>query len=86
MAHGLHLASLNALPDEVLQLVLFQLSPQDTVLNVQRVSRRFRRLGNEPLLWKYHCRVQFQYWDAKHRIRQKFLGSVGDVEDRKSVV
>ena len=76
----MHMASLNALPDEILQLVLFQLSPQDTVLNLQRVSKRFQRLGNEPLLWRYHCRVQFRYWDAKHRIRQKFLGSVGDVD------
>lgn len=80
MADGAHVATLNALPDEVLQHVLFYLSPQDTVLNLQRVSKRFNRLGNEPLLWRYYCRVQFQYWDSKHRIRHKFLGSVGDVD------
>jgi F-box protein 21 len=79
-SNGAHKASLNALPDEVLQHILFYLSPQDTVLNVQRISKRFNRLGNEPLLWRFHCRVQFQYWDSKHRIRHKFLGSVGDVD------
>jgi F-box protein 21 len=80
MANGTSLTSLNVLPDEILQLVLFHLSPQDTVLNVQRASKRFHRLGNEPLLWRYHCRVQFRYWDAKHRIQHKFLGAVGDVD------
>ena len=24
--------------------------------------------------------MQFKYWDPKHRIRQKFLGGVGDVD------
>jgi F-box protein 21 len=81
MANGATLASsFDALPDEILQLVLFHLSPQDTILNVQRVSKRLHRLGNGPLLWRYYCRVQFRYWDAKHRIRQKFRGSVGDVD------
>lgn len=72
--------SLNALPDEVLQHILFFVSPRDVLLNVQRASKRFNGLGNEPLLWRHHCRVQFKYWDSKHRIRQKFLGSVGDVD------
>ena len=72
--------SLDALPDEVLQQILFYISPRDTLLNVQRVSKRFNRLGSEPLLWRYHCRVDFKYWDSKHRIKQKFLGGVGDVD------
>lgn len=80
MANGMHLASLSALPDEILQLVLAHLPPQDTVLNVQRVSKRLHRLGNESLLWRYHCQAQFRYWDAKHRIQHKFLGGVGDVD------
>jgi len=73
-------ASFNTLPDEVAQQILFFLSPYDTVLRLQPVSRRFHRLGNEPLLWRYHCRVQFKYWDANHRIKQKFMGNVGEVD------
>lgn len=72
--------SLDALPYEVLQHILLYIPPHDTLLNILRVSRQFNRLGNEPLLWRYHCRVQFKYWDSKHRIRQKFLGSAGDVD------
>jgi F-box protein 21 len=50
------------------------------LVNIQRTSKRFNRLGSEPLLWRHHCRVGFKYWDSKHRISQKFAGSVGDVD------
>lgn len=73
-------ASLNSLPDEVLQHILYYVSPRDVLLSIQRVSKRLNGLGSEPLLWRYHCRTKFNYWDSKHRIRQKFLGSVGDVD------
>jgi F-box protein 21 len=74
------LSTWSDLPDEVLQHILFYLSPDDLLSNVQRVSKRFSRLAREPLLWRHHCRVHFRYWDSKHRIRQKFLGNVGDVD------
>lgn len=73
-------ASINALPDEVLQHILYYVSPRDLLLHIQLVSKRLHGLGSEPLLWRYHCRTQFNYWDSKHRIRQKFRGSVGDVD------
>lgn len=75
-----HLSRFSELPDEVLQHILYYLSPTNLLSNVQRVSKRFSRLASEPLLWRHHCRVQFKYWDSKHRIRQKFLGNVGDVD------
>jgi F-box protein 21 len=80
MARREHLFTLSQLPDEVLQHILFYLSPSDLLSNVQRISKRFSRLASEPLLWRHHCRVQFKYWDSKHRIKQKFLGNVGDVD------
>ena len=72
--------SLNALPHEVLRQILFYTSSHDTLVNIQPLSKRFNELGNEPLLWRYHCRVDFKYWDSKHRIKQKLLGNVGDVD------
>jgi F-box protein 21 len=74
------LSALSDLPDEVLQHILFYVSPHDLVANVQRLSKRFDRLASEPLLWRHHCRANFTYWDSKHRIRQKFSGNVGDVD------
>ncbi|TGO41772.1 hypothetical protein BHYA_0016g00090 [Botrytis hyacinthi] len=67
------------LPDEIVQQILYFSSPHDTLTNIQLVSKRFNRLGNEPLLWRYHCRVHFKYWDARHAVPQKFAGVVGDV-------
>jgi hypothetical protein len=72
--------SLNNLPDEVLQHILYYLPPYDVLASVQRVSKRFQGLASEPLLWRYHCRVLFRYWDSKHRIRRKFMGKAADVD------
>jgi F-box protein 21 len=72
--------SLDDLPDEILQHILYYVPPHDVLLNAQGTSRRLQSLSGQPLLWRYHCRVQFKYWDQKHRIRQKFLGGVGDVD------
>jgi F-box protein 21 len=72
--------TLNHLPDEVLQQILFYCSPRDVLVNIQYTSRRFRILGHEPLLWRHHCRVGFKYWDSKHHIAQKFGGSAADVD------
>lgn len=74
------LTLINDLPDEVLQQVLYFLSPPDTLVNIQRLSKRFDRLSCQPLLWRHHCRVHFKYWDSKHRIKQKWRGSAVDVD------
>merc|ERR1712093_736618 len=64
---GMETLVLTSLPDEVLQHILAYCPPHDVLLNVQRLSKRFNRLGSEPLLWRYHCRTDFNYWDSKHR-------------------
>jgi F-box protein 21 len=74
---------IDRLPDEILHQILLYVSPEDTLINLQRTSIRFSRLGNEPLLWRHHCRTSFRYWDSKHRIRQKFAGNAGDVDWKK---
>ncbi|CAD6443005.1 9fcf7202-8643-4bea-a82e-27de3b5664ec [Sclerotinia trifoliorum] len=68
------------LPDEIVQQILYYSSPHDTLSNIQLLSKRFNRLGNEPLLWRHHCRVHFKYWDATHSFLQKLAGIVGDVD------
>lgn len=69
-------ASLSALPDEVAQQILSYLSPRDVALLVQPISKRWNRLGNEPLLWRHYCRVSFRYWNPEHEIKQKLRMSV----------
>lgn len=72
--------SLNHLPDEVLQQILFYLEPQDILRNVQRLSKRFHTLGGEPLLWRHYCETEFRYWDPKHNIRLKFAAHIEAVD------
>lgn len=67
------------LPDEILQQILYYSSPYDTLSNIQLFSKRFNRLANEPLLWRYHCCANFKYWDAKHSFHQKLASIVGNV-------
>jgi F-box protein 21 len=76
-------SSTEYLPDEILQLILYYVSPDDTLLNFQRVSRRFARVSCEPLLWRYHCLHGFKYWDSKHSIQQKLSASATNVDWKK---
>ena len=73
---------LTDLPNEILQQILFYVTPA-TVPNLQRISRRFNDLA-QPLLWRYHCRVQFKYWNWEHQIKEKYLEDVVKV-DWKSI-
>ncbi|KJZ72408.1 hypothetical protein HIM_08211 [Hirsutella minnesotensis 3608] len=72
--------SLDKVPDEIIQHLLLYASPTDTLVNIQRLSQRFHRLVNEPLLWKYHCVTSFKYWHTGHQLRNKLGRKVSDVD------
>lgn len=74
------LQSLDALPDEIVQQILFYIPSHETLAVVQRLSKRLNRLCSEPLLWRHHCLSDFHYWDTRHGIQDKFWGNVGDVD------
>lgn len=63
--------SLDELPDEIIQHLLHYVPPEDTLASFQLASRRFARLSNEPLIWKYHCANTFRYWHTDHNFRAK---------------
>jgi F-box protein 21 len=68
--------SLDQVPDEIIGHLLYYVSPDDNLSNVQLVSRRFYHLANEPLLWRHHCRSSFKYWSQQHRIYDKIAALV----------
>jgi F-box protein 21 len=72
--------SLDDLPDEVLQHILYFVEPNDALLRTQLVSKRLYILSSQPLLWRYHCRFEYDYWDARHQIRKKFDGGVSEAD------
>ncbi|KAF2155332.1 YccV-like-domain-containing protein [Myriangium duriaei CBS 260.36] len=53
--------SLHRLPDEVIQSIIFHLSPHDAV-RFGAACRRFNGLIDAPILWRHYCDVYFSYW------------------------
>lgn len=72
--------ALDVIPDEILQLVLYFISPEENLRGAQLASRRFHRLANEPLLWRYHCRHAFVHWSPAHDITARLAGRVSEVD------
>ncbi|KND93099.1 hypothetical protein TOPH_02113 [Tolypocladium ophioglossoides CBS 100239] len=72
--------SLDRVPDEIIQHLLYYVSPRDNLRGLQLLSRRFHRLANEPLLWRLHCRDSFRYWHPDHGLRHKLRLKVAEVE------
>lgn len=73
--------SLASLPNEIIQQILLYIPPSSAPA-IQQVSRRFNDLI-QPILWRYHCRTQFRYWDRKHNIQEKFADDVAKVDWKK---
>ncbi|KAI1826355.1 hypothetical protein F4861DRAFT_498031 [Xylaria intraflava] len=72
--------SLVALPDELLHQILRHTAPEQALRSVALVSRRFNRLTEERLLWKYYCKTSFRYWQTSHRFWDKVRGNLHDVD------
>jgi F-box protein 21 len=72
--------SIAQVPDEILQHLLYFVSPQDNLVNVQRVSSRFNRLANERLLWRYHCRSSFHHWNPINDLQRNLQARASGVD------
>ncbi|PHH81268.1 hypothetical protein CDD82_1168 [Ophiocordyceps australis] len=72
--------SFSRVPDEIIQHLLYHVSPTDNLDSLQLVSRRLRSLATEPLLWRYHCRNSFRYWSPVHCFDQRLRLRALDVE------
>ncbi|KAF2096345.1 hypothetical protein NA57DRAFT_43038 [Rhizodiscina lignyota] len=71
--------TMNALPSEILHSIFYYLPPQ-SLASLQSTSKRLKALVEEPLLWRYNCRVHYKYWAADHAIEQKLAGPVAEVD------
>lgn len=74
------MASLELVPDEIIRHILYYIAPEEILSSVQILSRRLHRLANEPLLWKYYCRISFEYWNPEHQFQQKLTLRASEVE------
>ena len=74
------MAALTNLPDEIINHLLFYISADDALANVQLVSRRFHQLTSSPLLWRHHCRTAFAHWRESRHIQRKLDSPVSVVD------
>lgn len=72
-------SSLSRLPDEVLHIIL-RFTPPRSALALESTSQRFKNVVNEPLLWRFYCRISFSFWDSRHDIPVKLKCSASSVD------
>ena len=70
--------NMTELPNEIIYQIILCVPPA-SVSVVQRVCHRFNDLS-QPILWRQHCRNQFEYWSSDHGIHEKFAGPVAKVD------
>ncbi|KIL91781.1 hypothetical protein FAVG1_05398 [Fusarium avenaceum] len=71
------------IPDEIIQHLLYYISPEDNLLSFQSLSHRLRHLANESLLWRYHCQRSFEYWHPQHNFHRRLKGRASDTPWKK---
>ncbi|KAG5945911.1 hypothetical protein E4U59_004963 [Claviceps monticola] len=72
--------SLEQIPDEIVQQLLYHVSPEDNLRCFQLLAHRYHRLGGQSLLWRYHCCTRFRYWSSEHEFQEKLRQTVATVE------
>ncbi|KAH6653747.1 hypothetical protein BKA67DRAFT_535106 [Truncatella angustata] len=76
------MSSFAELPDEIVTHILNYLAPEVTLTVIPRLSKRFHRITDTPLLWKFYCENSFRYWQPDHNIKHKLRNKVSDVDWR----
>ncbi|KAH7154861.1 Transglutaminase-like superfamily-domain-containing protein [Dactylonectria estremocensis] len=71
---------LDHVPDEIIHHLLYYVSPEDNLSSFQLLSHRSNRLANEPLLWKYHCRSTFRFWNPEHGFLRRLTERASTVD------
>ena len=72
---------LSELPNEIIYQI-FLCVPPASVTRVQQVSRQFNEIS-QPVLWRYYCQSQYEYWDPKHDIQEKLSWPIAKADWRK---
>ena len=65
------------LPTEVIHQILLCLPPT-CLTTLELVSKRFKDLAVQPVLWHDHCRRQFKYWNDARNMDDKWVGNIAD--------
>ncbi|OXV06628.1 hypothetical protein Egran_05607 [Elaphomyces granulatus] len=69
---------LHELPDEILHSILRFSSPTSSIA-LGQTARKFQRITNEPLLWRFYCQSLFTFWDKRHELPKMLASPVYSV-------
>jgi F-box protein 21 len=76
------MTSFSSIPDEIVHHIISFLSPEDCLLSIQLLSRRYHRIACEGLLWREYCQSSFKFWNPEHSFQEKLNGRAKDVDWR----
>ena len=65
------------LPTEVIHQILLCVPPT-CLATLELVSKRFKDLAAQPVLWHDHCRREFSYWNDARNMDAKWAGNIAD--------
>ncbi|OTA65836.1 hypothetical protein K449DRAFT_391788 [Hypoxylon sp. EC38] len=77
------MASIDDLPDEIVHQILLYVSPEETLTKVSLLSKRFNRVAQEPLLWKFYCEHNFKYWESNHHFKERLKRNLRETDWRR---
>jgi len=69
---------LHELPDEILHSILCFSSPTSSAA-LGQTARKFQRIADEPLLWRFYCQSFFTFWDKRHELPKKLASPISAV-------
>ena len=69
--------SLYQLPSEVIHHILLYVDPR-SLGEVELVSKRSAEFANQQVIWHYHCRNHFTYWNSERKVGHPNERSVAD--------
>ncbi|KAL5606424.1 hypothetical protein BROUX41_002840 [Berkeleyomyces rouxiae] len=76
------MAQFSDLPNELIQLIINFIPPEDNLRNVQRVNRLLHFLGSDPKIWRHHCSLM-RYWSPHHEFESKLKQGLSMVNWKK---
>ncbi|CAN8104745.1 unnamed protein product [Discula destructiva] len=65
------MANIYDVPDEIIRQIIQHVPPEEAFANCPLVSKTFKRVAFEPLLWKHFCLSSFRFWNSEHCLNQK---------------
>lgn len=71
--------SLSHLPQEILHSILVYCPPTSTAA-LEQTARTFKSATNEPVLWRFYCRLHFQFWDGSHEMPKILASPVSSID------